>query len=130
MIIRMTCISQRKKGRHKQWKGSRRRIDGSTELSTSDDVAGRFRAYGWHVIAGVDGHDPGAVKAAIEEARGHADAIRSRALERAEEILQRASAGDADASRRLAERPFPRNEGQDLESGAVDAAGRPAVSAT
>src|SRR6185369_8985639 len=34
-----------------------------------DDTPMRFAAYGWHVIAGVDGHDPRAVHAAIEAAR-------------------------------------------------------------
>lgn len=34
-----------------------------------DDTPKRFEAYGWHVIPEVDGHDPEAVKAAIEEAR-------------------------------------------------------------
>jgi len=34
-----------------------------------DDTPKRFEAYGWHVISKVDGHDPEAVKQAIEEAR-------------------------------------------------------------
>ena len=34
-----------------------------------DDTPKRFEAYGWHVIPLVDGHDPEAIKAAIEEAR-------------------------------------------------------------
>jgi transketolase len=38
-----------------------------------DDTAKRFEAYGWHVIPTVDGHDPDAVKAAIEEARSVTD---------------------------------------------------------
>jgi transketolase len=38
-----------------------------------DDTPKRFEAYGWHVIPRVDGHDPEAVKAAIEEARGVTD---------------------------------------------------------
>jgi transketolase len=33
-------------------------IDGATDLSFSEDVAGRFVAYGWHVER-VDGHDAG-----------------------------------------------------------------------
>ncbi|MGA7981964.1 MAG: transketolase, partial [Chromatiaceae bacterium] len=33
----------------------------------------RFEAYGWHVIPQVDGHDPEAVKLAIEEARSVTD---------------------------------------------------------
>ncbi len=43
-------------------------IDGPTSLVTSEDQAARFRAAGWHYAA-VDGHDPDAVAAAIEEAR-------------------------------------------------------------
>ncbi|MDX7275607.1 transketolase, partial [Serratia marcescens] len=35
----------------------------------TDDTALRFEAYGWHVVRNVDGHNPDAIKAAIEEAR-------------------------------------------------------------
>ncbi|WP_428103374.1 transketolase [Candidatus Rariloculus sp.] len=45
-------------------------IDGPTAGWFTDDTAARFRAYGWHVIDAVDGHDPDAVSAAIEAARG------------------------------------------------------------
>ncbi len=38
-----------------------------------DDTPKRFEAYGWHVIPKVDGHDPEAVKAALEEARAVSD---------------------------------------------------------
>ncbi|MBK1643161.1 transketolase [Thiocapsa imhoffii] len=38
-----------------------------------DDTPKRFEAYGWHVIPKVDGHDPAAVKAAIEAARAITD---------------------------------------------------------
>ncbi|OAI10072.1 transketolase, partial [Methylomonas koyamae] len=34
-----------------------------------DNTPARFEAYGWHVIPKVDGHDPEAVKKAIEEAK-------------------------------------------------------------
>ena len=34
-----------------------------------DNTPKRFEAYGWHVIPKVDGHDPEAIKKAIEEAR-------------------------------------------------------------
>ncbi|WP_018174937.1 MULTISPECIES: transketolase [unclassified Thioalkalivibrio] len=44
-------------------------IDGEVEGWFTDDTPGRFEAYGWHVVRGVDGHDSDAVKAAIEEAR-------------------------------------------------------------
>jgi transketolase len=43
-------------------------IDGPTSLSVTEDVAGRFTAYGWHVLK-VDGHDAAAVAAALVEAR-------------------------------------------------------------
>ncbi|UYG07218.1 transketolase [Halomonas sp. M4R1S46] len=48
-------------------------IDGEVEGWFTDDTAGRFAAYGWQVIPGVDGHDPAAVKAAIEQARAEDD---------------------------------------------------------
>ena len=35
----------------------------------SDETHKRFEAYGWHVIDGVDGHDPAAVDRAIREAK-------------------------------------------------------------
>jgi len=43
-------------------------IDGKVEGWFLDDTAKRFEAYGWHVIE-VDGHDPDALKIAIEAAR-------------------------------------------------------------
>ncbi|HEY9567714.1 MAG TPA: 1-deoxy-D-xylulose-5-phosphate synthase N-terminal domain-containing protein, partial [Thalassobaculum sp.] len=39
------------------WDDNRISIDGPTDLTVSDDVPARFRAYGWHVVA-CDGHDP------------------------------------------------------------------------
>ena len=44
-------------------------IDGETKGWFTDDTAGRFAAYGWHVIPDVDGHDPEAVNRAILEAQ-------------------------------------------------------------
>ncbi len=44
-------------------------IDGETKGWFTDDTAGRFAAYGWHVIPDVDGHDPEAVNKAILEAQ-------------------------------------------------------------
>jgi transketolase len=43
-------------------------IDGATSLSCSDDQVARFKASGWNAIR-VDGHDPEAVAAAIEQAK-------------------------------------------------------------
>ncbi len=45
-------------------------IDGETEGWFTDDTPKRFEAYGWQVIPSVDGHDPEAVRQAIEQARG------------------------------------------------------------
>ncbi|MCA9954643.1 MAG: transketolase [Anaerolineales bacterium] len=47
-------------------------IDGTTDLAFSEDVMGRFAAYGWHTQK-VDGHDPVAVKAAIELAQAEGE---------------------------------------------------------
>ncbi|NQZ08611.1 MAG: transketolase [Algicola sp.] len=44
-------------------------IDGNVEGWFSDDTPKRFEAYGWHVIANVDGHDSVAINAAIEAAK-------------------------------------------------------------
>ncbi|ROS24078.1 transketolase [Raoultella terrigena] len=44
-------------------------IDGHVEGWFTDDTAKRFEAYGWHVVRGVDGHDPESIRAAIDVAR-------------------------------------------------------------
>lgn len=43
-------------------------IDGATSLSCSDDQIARFKASGWSASR-IDGHDPEAITAAIEQAR-------------------------------------------------------------
>ncbi|NWO09646.1 transketolase [Chromohalobacter salexigens] len=48
-------------------------IDGEVDGWFTDDTAKRFESYGWHVVPNVDGHDPEAVKAAIELARTNDD---------------------------------------------------------
>lgn len=48
-------------------------IDGDVSGWFTDDTAKRFEAYNWQVIPGVDGHDPEAVKSAIEQARGNSE---------------------------------------------------------
>jgi transketolase len=44
-------------------------IDGKVEGWFRDDTPKRFAAYGWNVVAGVDGHDSRAIAGAIERAR-------------------------------------------------------------
>jgi transketolase len=44
-------------------------IDGEVEGWFTDDTPGRFEAYGWHVVRGVDGHDAESVRKAMEEAQ-------------------------------------------------------------
>jgi transketolase len=44
-------------------------IDGSTDLTYSDDAATRFESYGWQVLRVADGNDLAAIDAAVEEAR-------------------------------------------------------------
>ena len=48
-------------------------IDGAVAPWFIDDTPRRFEAYGWNVIAGVDGHDVDAVDAAIARARQSKD---------------------------------------------------------
>ncbi|HET7306743.1 MAG TPA: transketolase [Gammaproteobacteria bacterium] len=48
-------------------------IDGEVAPWFGDDTPERFRAYGWHVVADVDGHDSDAIHAAIEAARATTD---------------------------------------------------------
>ena len=49
-------------------------IDGDVSGWFTDDTPARFRAYGWHVIDQVDGHDPEAIRAAVLAAQAQADA--------------------------------------------------------
>ena len=48
-------------------------IDGETDGWFTDDTAKRFEAYHWHVVHDIDGHDPQAIKKAIEEAQAVTD---------------------------------------------------------
>jgi transketolase len=47
-------------------------IDGHVQDWFRDDTPKRFEAYGWHVIAAVDGHDADAVDLALREAKAQA----------------------------------------------------------
>ncbi|WDF71539.1 transketolase [Novosphingobium sp. KACC 22771] len=49
------------------WDDNRITIDGDTDLSTSEDVAARYTATGWHVVS-CDGHDFVDIERAIAEA--------------------------------------------------------------
>ena len=49
------------------WDDNRITIDGSTDLSTSEDVPARFKAAGWHTVA-CDGHDFADIERALAEA--------------------------------------------------------------
>ena len=44
-------------------------IDGHVEGWFTDDTPARFEAYGWHVISGVDGHNPEQIQQAISDAK-------------------------------------------------------------
>ncbi len=49
------------------WDSNRITIDGSTELSTCEDIPARYRAAGWHVLS-CDGHDFADIDRALGEA--------------------------------------------------------------
>ena len=44
-------------------------LDGELDKSFSENVAGRFKAYGWHYIRVEDGNDLEEIAKAIEEAK-------------------------------------------------------------
>ena len=48
-------------------------IDGHVEGWFTDDTPARFKAYDWHVITDVDGHNPESIAAAIAEAKSVTD---------------------------------------------------------
>jgi transketolase len=48
-------------------------IDGHVSGWFTDDTAARFRAYGWHVIGPIDGHDAEAIGSAIRGAQASVD---------------------------------------------------------
>ena len=49
------------------WDDNNITIDGTTDLSTSEDIKARYEATGWHVV-GCDGHDFDDIRRAIDEA--------------------------------------------------------------
>jgi transketolase len=50
------------------WDDNAISIDGPTSLSTSEDQIARFKAAGWNTQS-IDGHDPAAIKSALERAK-------------------------------------------------------------
>ncbi|OCL25395.1 transketolase [Orenia metallireducens] len=48
-------------------------IEGSTDITFTESVADRYRAYNWHVVDNIDGHDINAIKEAILKAKSIAD---------------------------------------------------------
>src|SRR5450759_4182955 len=55
------------------WDDNNISIDGHVDGWFTDDTAKRFEAYGWHVVANVNGHDPEAVNAAINAGKAVTD---------------------------------------------------------
>ena len=50
------------------WDDNRITIDGSTDLSTSEDILARYKASGWHTVV-CDGHDFSSIRKALDEAK-------------------------------------------------------------
>ncbi|OBQ46415.1 thiamine pyrophosphate-dependent enzyme, partial [Halodesulfovibrio spirochaetisodalis] len=48
-------------------------IDGKVGHWFDEDTAARYEAYGWHVVRDVDGHNPEAIKKAVEEAKAETE---------------------------------------------------------
>ena len=55
------------------WDDNNISIDGHVDGWFTDNTAKRFEAYGWHVIADVQGHDPEALDAAIKAGKAVTD---------------------------------------------------------
>jgi transketolase len=55
------------------WDDNNISIDGEVGPWFSDDTPKRFEAYGWHVIADVDGHNPDQIRDAIKQAHANTD---------------------------------------------------------
>ena len=56
------------------WDDNHISIDGSTKIAFSEDVLGRYKAYGWQVLRVEDGNDTGEIRAALEVARANTSA--------------------------------------------------------
>ena len=51
------------------WDNNGISIDGPVSTWFTDDTPKRFEAYQWHVVPNINGHDPAAIRKAIQEAR-------------------------------------------------------------
>jgi len=49
-------------------------LDGEASMTFTEDVAARFRAYGWHTLDVADGNDVASIHEAIATAKSHTDA--------------------------------------------------------
>jgi len=56
------------------WDDNHISIDGTTKIAFSEDVLGRYKAYGWQVLKVEDGNDTSEIRAAIEVARANTSA--------------------------------------------------------
>ncbi len=56
------------------WDNNGITLDGATDMTFTEDVLARFRAYGWHTLEVEDGNDVEAILAAIEGAKAVTDA--------------------------------------------------------
>lgn len=55
------------------WDDNSVSIDGDVSGWFTENIPERFRAYGWHVVEKIDGHDPVEIRRAIKEAREQSD---------------------------------------------------------
>jgi len=55
------------------WDDNRISIDGDVSGWFTDNTAERFKAYGWHVVDEIDGHDPEAIRTAVVSAQSVTD---------------------------------------------------------
>ncbi len=55
------------------WDDNRITIEGATDLAISEDIEGRFRTYGWHVVRVEDANDLEALASAFDAAAGETE---------------------------------------------------------
>ena len=92
-------------------------IDGATSGWFTDDTPKRFEAYGWHVVPNVDGHDPDAIRAAIDAARARRRSAVADLLQDRDRLRRAERAGHVRHARRGARRGRGRGRSQELGLG-------------